>query len=677
MDCENGAAGEDRSKVGEFKEEILQLAALASQGEENSRAELLEKFNKCNKDTLVELIRSFDMTGSKANRKEELVTKLMEFFKVHCPDTNSAYLDKALQFGDLHYQINDFKEQTLQLARLAFHEEEEKSQAELLEKLNKSNKDTIVELCRSFDIIGSKANRKEELVIIMMEFLKEHCSGTDATDPDKKTKKRRRKNEVTHLSGSKPLKKMKLDGTSLEIHGEEEDSGAKYEENITKYSECDLDDNNNECANNEKGRFPKNKASLEPSERVNDVPKNFVGAAPTEVQILSNEQALSKTPFAKVVSTVEGDRTDMKTSGKKNASITKKKMTSKTDRKEKFCGKQMYKGDGKPRKLAAIPNRDELRQAVFLILDSADFATMTFGDVVKEVDKYFGKDLFEKKPLIRSLIEEELFRLGEEAEKKELEEEAAEVKARAEQAAKEGTNAGVNSGIDTAEALQVKDGKSEDAAKNKRDNSAENGPKGGVSVEVAENINRSAAAESSQDGRCEHDRENANNGGDFIRDDNAVQDTISGDHVEYSRDGEAERAKMNSNGEAVEAVDGGTEASKGGESADPKDDNNRNGDKSALDIDDRGAEDSHCNKNGENVACVENGKTNEAGNTENGENVVSHDAEKDDKRKDPIQNANPEQTLTDAGDDGKTEDAEHNANTEADVDSCADGTAEN
>jgi hypothetical protein len=33
MDCENGAAGEDRSKVGEFKEEILQLAALASQGE--------------------------------------------------------------------------------------------------------------------------------------------------------------------------------------------------------------------------------------------------------------------------------------------------------------------------------------------------------------------------------------------------------------------------------------------------------------------------------------------------------------------------------------------------------------------------------------------------------------------------------------------------------------------
>uniref|UniRef100_A0A0E0KF05 DEK-C domain-containing protein n=1 Tax=Oryza punctata TaxID=4537 RepID=A0A0E0KF05_ORYPU len=642
MDCENGAVGEDRSKIGEFKEEILQLAVLASQGEENSRTELLEKFNKCNKDTLVELIRSFDMSGSKANRK-----------------------------------INDFKEQTLQLARLAFHEEEEKSQAELLEKLNKSNKDTIVELCRSFDIIGSKANRKEELVIIMMEFLKEQYSGTDTTDPDKKTKKRRRKNEGTHPSGGKPLKKMKLDGASLEIHGEEEASGAKYEENITKYSECDFDDSNNECANHEKGRFPKKKASLEPSERVNGVSENFVGAVPTEVQIFTDEQALFKTPSAKVVSTIEGDRTDMKTSGKKNASITKKKTTSKTDRKEKSCGKQMNKGDVKPRKLAAIPNKDELRQAVFFILDSADFATMTFGDVVKEVDKYFGKDLFEKKPLIRSLIEEELFRLAEEAEKKELEEEAAEVKARAEQAAKEGAKAGVNSGIDKAGALQVKDGKSEDAAKNKHDNSVENGLKGGVSVEVAENIYRSAAAESSQDGRCEHDRENENNGGDFTRNDNAVQDSISSDHVECSRDGEAERAKMDSNGEAVEgSEDGRTEASNSGENADTKDDRNQNGDKSALDVDDRGAEDSHCNKSG-HVDCVEDVKAQEAGNTGNGENVVSHDTEKDAKRKEPIENTSTEQTLADAGDDGKTEDAEHNTNTKADVDSRADGTSEN
>ena len=58
-------------------------------------------------------------------------------------------------------------------------------------------------------------------------------------------------------------------------------------------------------------------------------------------------------------------------------------------------------------------------------------------------DKYFGKDLFERKPLVRALIEEELFRLAEEAEKKELEEEEAmEAKARAEQAARESAKDG-------------------------------------------------------------------------------------------------------------------------------------------------------------------------------------------------------------------------------------------
>ena len=72
-------------------------------------------------------------------------------------------------------------------------------------------------------------------------------------------------------------------------------------------------------------------------------------------------------------------------------------------------------------------------------------------------DKYFGKDLFERKPLIRSIIEEELFRLTEEAEKKELEEEElAEAKDRAEQTAKEMAQVQtVESGIEKLNLLQA------------------------------------------------------------------------------------------------------------------------------------------------------------------------------------------------------------------------------
>ncbi|KAG8063044.1 hypothetical protein GUJ93_ZPchr0003g17518 [Zizania palustris] len=327
MDCENGAGGEDRSKFSEFKEEIVQLAALAChEGQEETRTDLLDKFNKCTKDTLVELLRSFDMTGSKANRKEELVKKLMEFLKLHCSGTDGTNPDK----------INDFKEQMLQLARLAFHEEEEKSWRELLEKLSKCNKDTLVELCRSFDIPGSKANKKEELVTVVMEFLKEYCSDTDATNIDKKTKKRRRKSEGSNLSGGRPLKKKKSDGTAPETHGEDEGDEAKCEDDRTKYSECNFEGSENECANDEKGQVSNEEACPEPSERTNGhMSENFDGVALTEVQILTDEQALSRTPYGRVVSTVERERIDMKASRKKNDAIAKKNTIPKTNRKEK------------------------------------------------------------------------------------------------------------------------------------------------------------------------------------------------------------------------------------------------------------------------------------------------------------------------------------------------------
>jgi hypothetical protein len=43
-----------------------------------------------------------------------------------------------------------------------------------------------------------------------------------------------------------------------------------------------------------------------------------------------------------------------------------------------IIGKQESKGDTKPRKHAMKPSKEELREAVFLILDTADFATVRY-----------------------------------------------------------------------------------------------------------------------------------------------------------------------------------------------------------------------------------------------------------------------------------------------------------
>uniref|UniRef100_A0A0A9EIC6 Uncharacterized protein n=1 Tax=Arundo donax TaxID=35708 RepID=A0A0A9EIC6_ARUDO len=312
MDCQNAAAAgagaaEDRSEVTDLREQILQLAEHAChEEEEKSRTELLGKLNTCKRDTLIELCRSFDIVASRANRKEELVSFLMKkFVKGHPSGIEVTNPDK----------VTDLREQILQLAGHACHEEEETSRTELLEKLNLCKRDTLIELCRSFDIIGSRANRKEELVSILMKFVKDHSSGIDGTNLDKKIKKRRRVKEEENLSTGKPLKKKKREGTALETQGEEEANGRKGVEDRTNYSARDVKD---KCADNKKGKFPNEEDNLEPCKKENSsMSENVDAVALNEAPIRANEQVLTASPSAKVVTTAEVDGTNVKASKKK------------------------------------------------------------------------------------------------------------------------------------------------------------------------------------------------------------------------------------------------------------------------------------------------------------------------------------------------------------------------
>ncbi|KAF7020408.1 hypothetical protein CFC21_033513 [Triticum aestivum] len=425
-------------------------------------------------------------------------------------------------------KVSVFREQILQLAGIACHEEEGKSRTELLEKLKTCNKVMLVELCRSFDVPGSTSTKKDELVTIVMEFLMEHCSGIIYTDPDKaqllscqKFKKRKRKKNGADLSGGEPSKKRKPDGTLLEFCSQEEADGRKAVEDRTNHSEFSLRDSRDEL--------------------VNDSALGKLAVVPLPgVPFPTDEQTLITTPSAKLFSNVENDTMDMAASMKKNISVTKKKAIQNTDSKEKSGGKTMSRGDAKPWKQAPKPSKDELRQAVSCILGAANFATMTFGEVVKAVDKYFGKDLFERKPLVRALIEEELFRLAKEAERKEVEEEEA-MEAKVKAAKDSARDGRVESDIDKEE-YEVEagpDGKSKDAEKIGNSKSSDKGGKSGICVKAGEKGNsNAAAAENLQDGKSE------------------VDDTRK---KEFSKDCEAEKIVQNANG------DGGMEMLRDGE----------------------------------------------------------------------------------------------------------------
>ncbi|XP_047087034.1 DEK domain-containing chromatin-associated protein 4-like [Lolium rigidum] len=627
---------------------------------------------------------------------------------------------------------SEFREQIVKLAGIACHEDEEKSRIELLEKLKGCNKIGLIEMCRYFDVRGSTSTRKDDIVTILMEFLMEHGSRIDCTDPDKKLRKRKRNRDGVDLSGGDPSKKRKPDGTVLETHGEEA-AGKKCVKDRTNCSDFHLRGNRNVCTDNKTGQFSKGKAKPDQFEGVNGSMMEKLAVVPLPgLPIHTHEQILVTTPCAKFASDVENNSMDTKASTKKTISVSKKKATHTTDRNEKFCGNNSSRGDVKPRKQAVRPTKDELRHAVFCILDTANFATMTFGEVVKAVDKYFGKDLFERKPLIRALIEEELFRLAEEAEKKELEEEEAMgIKARAEQAAKASRKDGrVGSDIVKENGLRAgQDGKSKDAEKNYRSDNVEKDAGNGTSVKAVDNRSSDDAAESSQDGKAEVETDNETNCDGFAKDGDAgniVQNANGDDGVEISKDGktgnivhnangddgkaEADRKNENNSdgftkdGEAVNIVQnangddgveffkdgkaetvkncsgntiGGSEGVKAGEDEGTKDGRTEecisgNG---AEKVGDCGPDESNTNEKARHVNCSEDGKSQEAGDNVNGQNTPSCGAECGNANE-TTENASTEQSRIGEDDDGKAEDAEQNMKAKVDVDSSNHGTAE-
>ncbi|TVU46578.1 hypothetical protein EJB05_06120, partial [Eragrostis curvula] len=663
MGCQDvSGAGEDRSKqVAELRERILQLDGHDCPEEEGKfQTKLQEDLIMCKRDTLIELCHSFNMAGSRANRKEELVSFLMKFLRGDCSRVHEPIPVKH------NLQVTDLREQILQLSELTCHEQE----MEVLENLNVCKRDMLIELCRSFDIIGSRANRKEELVSFLMKFVKDHSSRTDGTNHDKKIKKRKHMKEEENLSSGKPLKKKRREGTALGTQDEKETIDWKAVEDRTNYSECDQKGNRYLCANSKNSKFPNEEINLEPTLRIDGfLLENVDAVTQNKVQVRTNEQPVTTSSSAKVA---EVDSTNVKVSKKKVSSVTKKKATPMKDYKVKSCGKKGSKGDVNPRKLAMKPSRDELREAIVVILDATDFATMTFGDVVKEVDKYFGKDLFERKPLIRSLIEEELFRLSEEAEKKELEEEeAAEAKARIQQADNGMAQVrAIETGTDKRNKHKTgQNCKIKDDAKNANGSGNEKDVKGVSSV----NRNSSDADEGSQivkvnadtkiadnestkDGKCEKTSPNVNN--DF-----GVQGYINGevstsnvknnnvDTLEVSKDG---RPKEACNGENEDTKYDRTEGSR-----------SENGGNNAKGINGCETEESRIRGDDERVKRAGGDRAHEAGN-ESHSNVAIH-GDNDGKGKEG--NLDAEKGPTDHGGDGKAEDADHNASTKVDVDS--------
>uniref|UniRef100_A0ACD5X2H2 Uncharacterized protein n=1 Tax=Avena sativa TaxID=4498 RepID=A0ACD5X2H2_AVESA len=467
---------------------------------------------------------------------------------------------------------SDFREQILQLAAIACNEDEEKSRIELLDKLKGSNKCTLVKLCCSLDIRGSTSTRKDDIVALLMEFLMEHCSRIDCTDPDKKFRKRKRRMDGANLSGGDPSKKRKPDGTVLETHVEEEADGKKGAEDRTNCSEFDPRNARNVCTDNKTGQFLNGQAKPEPSEGVNGSMLDKLAVVPLPgAPLPTHEQILVTTPCAELVSHVENNSTDMKASTKKNISVTKKKATHTTDLKEKFCGMI----------LGALLSLVHMWLRVGCVVCSLHICML-------------------KKHIKKILLH--------------IQECTA-----AKESAKDGL---VESDREKENELQAcQDGKSKDVQKTDNINGSEKGAKSVVSVMAGDNRNSDAAAESSQDGKAEVDTKNEHKSDGFTKDGEAgiiVQNANGDNGVEIFKDGKEEAAKKCSSNTI-----GGSEDVKAGEDEGTKDGTTGNDGNTREKVGVCEPEESNTNEKGEHVHCSEDGKSQEAGDDGSDENTLS------------------------------------------------------
>jgi hypothetical protein len=121
--------------------------------------------------------------------------------------------------------------------------------------------------------------------------------------------------------------------------GEQEADGKNGVEDRETYFDCDLMDNRYICADDQKGKFSKERTNLDPAEKINDcVSQYFDGVSLTEVPNLTDEQAMITTPSKMSVKNADGYSTDVKAFKNKKSSIAKKKGTPKEDCKLKSCG---------------------------------------------------------------------------------------------------------------------------------------------------------------------------------------------------------------------------------------------------------------------------------------------------------------------------------------------------
>ncbi|KAG6756295.1 hypothetical protein POTOM_039721 [Populus tomentosa] len=366
-----------RGKALQIKSNISRFSGFVwHQNEGKEKSKVKEKFDKCNKEKLLEFCDVLDIPITKVTtKKEDVVTKLLDFLVVPHATTSDLLAEK--------------------------------------EKENVSKKRKRVAKSSTSGSTPSKRSAKSRRKAADNSKRRDKKSTSDTEDEseEEKAEEDEEEEEQEQENVEEQNEKGALEKSDAEIseHSESEEKNESVEE-----SEENSGKHKKRSATSLRKKAPYGKAktrisvSHKSSPSVKRTPKKS-----SSKHILSDEDSDASPKVSPMKKKTE------KVSKEKH--LPSRKSTSKENTGKKV-GKGKEKAKVKENKL--MPSDDELRDAICEILKKVDFDTATFTDSLKLLARRFDTDLTTRKSSIKLVIQAELTKLADEGDDEDGEGEA-------------------------------------------------------------------------------------------------------------------------------------------------------------------------------------------------------------------------------------------------------------
>ncbi|TVU34578.1 hypothetical protein EJB05_16415 [Eragrostis curvula] len=324
--------------------------------------------------------------------------------------------------------VHFLKRNIFQFSGFVWTDNQEKQRNRIKDKLDKFNKEKLLDFCEILDIHVSKATtKKEEVSAKLLEFLESPCITRDVVLTDDKKKRRRRSKgngQATSEGASSDKKRKRGQKEAAEDEKENDDEAdAGSEDASMEEGDGGSEANDHAVSDEESDEPPAKKKSTEVKEekkeagskaKEKDTPKKSStkpskGASKASEDIKDEPDVESKKVGKRAKSSKESDAAVDSNKGNKRVSKSKKDETQNSKAGTKDGAKLSNKNKGKGKGGAdagSAPTTEQLQAVVTTILKEVDFNTATLADILRQLGTHFKMDLMDRKAEVKRIIEE-------------------------------------------------------------------------------------------------------------------------------------------------------------------------------------------------------------------------------------------------------------------------------